>query len=125
MFSGRIIRGEQIAQQLGYPTANLDLQPKDTKLREGVYAAWGHLRGKKYPAALVIQNEIQKVEVHLLSYIGGELYGESLEIEPVQKVSEIERLGKEDLQKKIMEDIQLIKELLEEREKKKIDPKDV
>ncbi len=111
MFGGIIIRGEGVGRQLGYPTANLDVDPKKIKLRDGVYAARATVRNQIYQAALVIQRKKRKVEVYLLDWSGDNLYGLYLEVEPIQKVSEIEARAGDELKEKIAHDIILVKEV--------------
>ena len=113
MFGGIVIQGDGIGKGLGYPTANLSIPPKDTKLKDGVFAAKAFLRKKEYNAALVIDAERKKVEVYLFEYIGKDFYGMHMEVEPVQKVSEIELYESEEkLKQKIERDIEQIKQVL-------------
>jgi riboflavin kinase/FMN adenylyltransferase len=92
--SGRVIEGEHLGQQLGFPTANLDaaglaLPPN------GVYAGFANIRGKTHRAALnigfrpTVASGVQliHVEAHLLNF-DGKLYGEELEIEIGHKLRE-------------------------------------
>lgn len=84
--AGKVVRGDQLGQQLGFPTANLEttgmLLPPN-----GVYAAHTSVSGKSFRAVLnigrrpTIQNQTPepRVEVHLLDF-HGELYGQELEI---------------------------------------------
>lgn len=112
MFGGIVIHGEALGRLLGYPTANLDMAPKNTKCKEGVYAAKAFLQKKEYKAALIIREDNKKVEVHLFDYADGDFYGNYLEVEPIQKVSEIEPYqGEDKLKEKIAHDIELIKEV--------------
>ncbi len=81
---GRVVTGDQIGRQLGFPTANLDaaglmLPPN------GVYAAGTKLNGKFYRVALNIglrptvaaaQPQL-RVEAHLLDF-SGRLYGDGI-----------------------------------------------
>ena len=113
MFRGTVVHGEKIARILGYPTANLDIPIKDTKCSPGIYGAEATLLRKKYKAALVINPAADKVEVHLFEYQGPEFYGESMSVDPIQKVSEIESYDNDaDLQAKIDEDIRLVRKVL-------------
>ena len=116
MFTGLVIRGEEVARNLGYPTANLDIHPKATKLRDGVYAAYATVRGHAYKCALVIQTPIHKVEVYLFDYAGSDFYGVAIDVDPIQKVSEIEPLADAALKAKIESDIHMIREALEKDE---------
>jgi riboflavin kinase/FMN adenylyltransferase len=84
---GKIIEGDKIGRQFGFPTANLDatnliLPPN------GVYAASVKLKGQFYRVALNIgtrptvataQPQL-RVEAHLLDF-SGDLYGAELELE--------------------------------------------
>jgi riboflavin kinase/FMN adenylyltransferase len=84
---GRVMEGDKIGRQLGFPTANLDvanlvLPPN------GVYAACTRVAGKLFRAALnlglrptVASAQPQlRVEAHLLDF-AGDLYGSELEVE--------------------------------------------
>ena len=84
---GKIIEGDKIGRQFGFPTANLDatnliLPPN------GVYAASVKLKGQFYRVALNIGTRPTvasvspqlRVEAHLLDF-SGDLYGAELELE--------------------------------------------
>ena len=84
---GRVVVGDQIGHELGFPTANLEaanlILPPD-----GVYSAVTKLKGQFYRVALNIgrrptmaASEPQlRVEAHLLDF-SGPLYGEELELQ--------------------------------------------
>lgn len=118
MLGGIIIHGQGVGKVYGYPTANLNLSRSDVSFASGVYAAIAVLNRKKYKAALIINLEPWKVEVHFLDYQGDDLYGEYIEIDPFQKVSEIERYDTDsELKEKISQDVKLVQDLFLEREK--------
>ena len=92
--SGRVIKGQRLGQQLGFPTANLDvaglaLPPK------GVYAGHVNVDGKAYRAALNIglrptvssKSQVLHAEAHLLNF-NGNLYNRELEVEIGDKLRE-------------------------------------
>src|SRR3989338_8911903 len=108
MFQGTVIRGDGIGRTIGYPTANLDIPPMKTGLADGVYAARASVFGNTYGAALVIQHEAKKVEVHMVGYAGNDCYGETLYVETVQKISDIEKKDGEELRQKIARDIEAV-----------------
>ena len=113
MFEGLVVHGDKKGRELGYPTANLDIPAKDTKCNTGVYACFAFIGKRKYPAALIVNSRPNKVEVYLFDYDGGECYGASIQVDPVQKVSEIERYESlEELKKKIASDIEIVKRVL-------------
>ena len=115
MFSGIVIHSKGVGKTFGYPTANLDLNRAQVRLTSGVYAALAVKKHEKFKAALIINVASDgkvKVEVHFLDYNSRDFYGEYIEIQPVQKVSEIECYDQEEeLKAKISKDIQLVREL--------------
>ncbi len=109
MFHGSVIHGDGLGKGLGYPTANLDILPQNTNCKDGVYAAKVWLRNKEYKSALIIQKARKKVEVYFFDYTGDDFYGVEIEVDPIQKVSEIETYeNDEKLKEKISKDIELI-----------------
>ena len=114
MFSGIVVRGDGIGRTMGYPTANLDTPQRKVDLDPGVYAVWVTLRRKKYKGALAIQDKPWKVEVHLIGYNAGDFYGTYLEVEPMQKVSEMCVFNsKYELKEKIDRDLEMVRGVFE------------
>ena len=95
MLRGRVVHGDSVGKINGHPTANFGLSPARISLSSGVYAALALMNRKKFKAALVIGVDPGKVEVHFLDYQGQDFYGEQIEVEPIQKVSEIEKFETE------------------------------
>lgn len=113
MFFGVVIHGDKRGRELGYRTANLEIEGKQVRCTPGVYAAYATLYKKKYPAALIVHPGKKKIEVHFFEYSGNECYGEMVSVDPLQKVSEIERYESvEELKEKIHHDINLVKRIL-------------
>ena len=107
------MHGGKKGKKLGYPTANLDVSIDKVRLKDGVYAVHVLLQKISYPAALVIQSEPRRVEVHLIGYDGDDFYGTYIEVDPIQKVSEIGSFDTfDDLQKKIASDVSLVRDFL-------------
>ncbi|PIR75525.1 MAG: hypothetical protein CO030_02865 [Candidatus Magasanikbacteria bacterium CG_4_9_14_0_2_um_filter_42_11] len=116
MLGGKIIRGDGIGRTLGYPTANINIDPEKVHFDAGVYAARATLLGTVYKAALVIMQHPWKVEAHLLDYTGDDIYGQDIQFEPVQRVSTLERYDTMDeLKRKIAKDIALVREVFEDQ----------
>ncbi len=94
---GTVGVGQRRGQTLGFPTANLTavttLIPGD-----GVYAVLAHIKDKAWPAAANVGpnptfgEQERKVEVHLLGY-EGDLYGQSLAIDFVQRLRDTKPFG--------------------------------
>ncbi|PLX28977.1 hypothetical protein C0581_00320 [Candidatus Parcubacteria bacterium] len=112
MIGGIVIKGDGLGREYGYPTANLNCSKEDVTISGGVYAAWAFFENKKYKAALVIQEKPWKVEVYIMDF-EGDIYGRYLEVEFVQKVSELEQFdSKEEIVEKIHADMRMIEDLL-------------
>jgi riboflavin kinase/FMN adenylyltransferase len=110
--AGTVIRGDQLGQQLGFPTANLDT-PGLLLPAHGVYAAHARVGTANHRAVLnigtrpTIQNTTPtpRLEVHLLDF-SGDLYGQELEVEFVAKLrDEIKFPSVEALRTQIQQDV--------------------
>ncbi|MCL2332142.1 MAG: tRNA pseudouridine(55) synthase TruB [Actinomycetia bacterium] len=99
--TGTVIQGSAQGRELGYPTANLQLDAARWPLcfSEGVYAALARLGGVSYTAGLFIgqarsagfeQDRLQ-VEAHLLDYEGPEFYGQDLTVSVLHFISTLRR----------------------------------
>ncbi len=114
--SGRVIEGDRIGQQLGFPTANLDagglaLPPN------GVYAGLAKV-GKKFqrvalnigfrPTVVSAAPQL-RVEAHLLDF-SGDLYGQELEIEIGNRLRDEKKFtSAEGLREQIERDIAMVR----------------
>jgi riboflavin kinase / FMN adenylyltransferase len=84
--SGVVARGAARGLNLGFPTANLS-ECASLLPGEGVYAGLGLVRNQVYSAAIHIgpnptfADQQQKTEIHLIDYSGGNLYGETLSVD--------------------------------------------
>ncbi len=117
MLEGIIIHGEGIGKGLGYPTANIDIAPEKVHLGPGIYAAKALLGEESYIAGLVIVEKPWKVEVHLIDYTGPDIYGEHLQVDPIQRVSTFHKYTTEaELKRKIKKDIQLVSQVFDDPE---------
>jgi riboflavin kinase/FMN adenylyltransferase len=113
---GRVIEGDRIGRELGFPTANLDvanliLPPN------GVYSAVTKFRGQFYRVALNIglrptvasaQPQV-RIEAHLLDFAGS-LYGEELELELGVKLRDEKRFASPaELSAQIQQDVAAVR----------------
>jgi riboflavin kinase/FMN adenylyltransferase len=113
MLRGLVVHGDGLGKTFGYPTANLDMPIDKVKLSEGVYVARALLKDLWYDSALIINKKRKKIEVYLFDYNFDDCYGEMLQVDAVQKISEIESYdNEEELKKKIDQDIESIKNFL-------------
>lgn len=115
---GRVVEGDKIGRQLGFPTANLDV----TNLvlpPHGVYAASTKIDGKNFRAALnlglrpTLATGLQlRVEAHLLDF-AGDLYGRELEVEIGVKLrSEMKFSSTSELREQIARDVASVRTLV-------------
>jgi riboflavin kinase/FMN adenylyltransferase len=114
--SGRVVEGDRLGRQLGFPTANLDaanliLPPN------GVYSGCTKLKGRFYRVALNIglrptvasATPQLRVEAHLLDF-SGELYGRELEIEIGEKLRDERKFNSaNELREQISKDVLAVK----------------
>lgn len=85
---GTVIRGAQRGRTLGYPTANLDIDPQKLLPAHGVYAARSFLGGQAYFAVVNVGRlptfggqENATVEAHILhAPVDLDLYGQELSV---------------------------------------------
>ena len=115
--AGRVVEGDKLGRQLGFPTANLDtagLVPPPN----GVYSGFTNLKGQSYRVALNIglrptvasaKPEL-RVEAHLLDFSGG-LYGTELEVEIGEKLRDERKFASPgELREQIIRDIAAVRE---------------
>jgi riboflavin kinase/FMN adenylyltransferase len=93
-FSGEVVRGEQLGRTLGFPTANLQVDGEKLLPAPGIYAAYGRVRGERVPGLLhlgprpTFPGLAPTVELYLLDW-SGDVYGETLEVELVERLREV------------------------------------
>ena len=88
---GRVVQGDGRGKDLGFPTANLSLEPQIIVPADGVYATWVRVKGKRLPSATSIgsrptfgSNPIT-VETHILDF-SENLYDSDLTLEFVDRL---------------------------------------
>lgn len=120
-FQGRVVRGRGLGRELGWPTANLQVDGRKFLPALGVYAAWAWVDGTDQPLAAVMNLGPQPtvdptspsaVEVHLLNR-SIELESRLLMVEPVQRLRGQQRFnGLEELSAQIGRDADQARSLL-------------
>lgn len=120
-FQGRVVRGRGLGRELGWPTANLQVDGRKFLPALGVYAAWAWVDGSDQPLAAVMNLGPQPtvdptspsaVEVHLLDR-SMEMEGRQLMVEPVQRLRGQQRFsGLEELSAQIGRDADQARSLL-------------
>ena len=89
--NGTVVVGDQRGRTLGFPTANIDVYPGLLWPGDGIYATWAHFGGKRHLSATSIGVRPtfgltqRLVEVYVMDF-SGDLYGQQMTVEFVQKV---------------------------------------
>ena len=93
--SGKVVVGDRRGSQLGFPTANLDIDAQLIWPGDGIYATWAVIDGVRHPSATSIGVRPtfgltqRLVEVHLMDF-DTDIYGQSLFVEFVTKLRDQE-----------------------------------
>lgn len=108
------MHGSGRGKQLGYPTANLQVAPHD-RPKSGIYACWVRIEGngQRYRGALhsgprpAFGETDPTVEIHILDWGGGSLYGVALSFQCVKRLRAVQKFATaEELAAAITEDCQ-------------------
>jgi len=91
---GPVIHGDGRGKTIQVPTANIDYPKEKMIPPKGIYACWAYLDDQKYQAAINIgtnptftpDKQTPNVEVHLLDFHRGDIYGEDLRLEFVARL---------------------------------------
>lgn len=90
--TGRVVPGEHIGHEIGFPTANLAVNSPDKMIpAPGVYAVWAILGTERMAAMMNIgtrptfDGTTQTLEVHILNKVG-DVYGRMLTVEFVSRL---------------------------------------
>ena len=118
---GEVIHGAGRGVGLGFPTANLSVDPGRALPPEGVYATWAHVDGRAYPSMTNIgrnptfgDNE-RTVEAFLLDF-DGDLYGRWVELRIVSRLRDEKKFdGIDQLKFQIAADVAAGRAILEAR----------
>jgi riboflavin kinase / FMN adenylyltransferase len=89
---GRVVHGDGMARQLGFPTANLETDERQHRPADGVYAgflAWDDEEPRPAVCNLGVRPTVDgaqyRVEAHVLGY-SGDLYGRAVRLLFVQRL---------------------------------------
>ncbi len=107
-FSGKVVEGNKIGRNIGFPTANIEItDPHKLLLPEGIYAAMvGDKKAALYLGTRPTLSPHGKrvIEVNILDF-EGDLYGQNLSVEVIDFIRTDKKLDSlEDLRKQIAED---------------------
>jgi riboflavin kinase/FMN adenylyltransferase len=89
--NGQVVVGDRRGKQLGFPTANLEIESGMMVPGDGIYATWAVIDGVRHPSATSIGVRPtfgltqRLVEVYVIDF-DGDLYGKNLCVEFVGKL---------------------------------------
>jgi len=112
----KVIPGKQLGRTIGYPTANLYVDPSRVRLPNGVY--YGHVAIKKLVYKFVANiglrptvddDEAISIEAHILDF-DQDIYGKKISLRIDGKVRGIKKFNsKDDLMKQITKDVEFVR----------------
>ena len=90
--NGTVIKGQQIASKLGYPSANIEYPEDKIQIPHGVYYVTVEVNGKTYNGVLnhgfaptISDEQSLKTEIHILDF-DKDIYGELIKVSFVTKI---------------------------------------
>ncbi len=114
----RVVKGTGRGKSIGYPTANLDIEPAQALPQDGVYATFTEVDNKKYESLTNIGANptfdagVRTVESYLLDY-RGDLYGKIIRVYFIDRIREEKKfVTAEALGAQIKKDIQKGRKIL-------------
>ena len=117
---GVVVKGEGRGRQLGFPTANLRLDPNRVLPARGVYAVVASKGSVRFKAVANVgvrptfNGSGLSVEAHILDY-DGDILGETLQLDFVERLRPERRFKSEaSLRAAILEDVNTARETLDE-----------
>ncbi|MEA1870745.1 MAG: riboflavin biosynthesis protein RibF [Candidatus Bipolaricaulota bacterium] len=116
---GRVVHGDRVGRRIGYPTANLELDPRLLQPATGVYLVHAFFCGEGGAGMMYIgdrptvDGDEMRCEVYLFSPPLGELYGERMEVHLLHRIREDRRFSSlSDLRLQIDRDAERARALL-------------
>jgi riboflavin kinase/FMN adenylyltransferase len=122
--SGRVVHGDKLGRQIGFPTANVQLRHNRPPL-SGIFAVRtldGHGHKRDGAASLGLRPTVDhsgrpKLEVHLFDF-DGDLYGQHLRIDFLHKIRDEEKFPDiETLKSRIAQDCEIARDFLASNER--------
>ncbi len=115
---GKVITSDRRGRVLGFPTANLDIEPQQALPDNGIYATITQIDGERFSSATNVGTRPtfgegeRMVETYLLDY-NGDLYGKKITIEFVRRVRDERRFpSAEQLIVQMRKDVQEVNAIL-------------
>lgn len=116
--AGEVIPGARRGRTMGFPTANLKLDPDRALPANGVYATWAICGGSRFLSVTNVgvrptfDNGARLAEVHILDF-DQDIYGRQLEVEFVERLREEKRFDSiDDLVQEMKADVARSRQVL-------------
>mgnify|MGYP000104627054 CR=1 FL=1 len=107
---GSVIKGKGIGNKLGFPTANITIEKEKIIPLEGVYLTKTYIENNEFFSASYVKDV---VETHIFNF-QGDIYGKTIKVEFIKRISDIIKFENfDELKKKIENDIKIAKDLIE------------
>ncbi len=95
------VSGDGRGTALGFPTANLILEPGQVTPDEGIWACWANIEDEDLTVQAVLhvgprptfENATPSIELHFLHFPPRDLYGQSLRFKCVEKIRDIKKFS--------------------------------
>jgi riboflavin kinase/FMN adenylyltransferase len=107
---GRVVEGQKIGRQIGFPTANLEVYPLKLIPSDGVYVVDVEVEGVEYRGVLnigtrpTVSGDQRTVEVHIIGFTG-DLYGKEIVLKFLKFLRHEQRFSSlDDLREQIRKD---------------------
>ena len=118
---GEVIKGDERGTVLGFPTANLKLGPERVIPRDGIYATWALVKGKRYSSATSIGVRPtfgpgqRTIETYIIDF-SGDLYGKEIALQFVERLRDEMRFDNaEALKAQMSQDVEQARKALSPR----------
>ena len=112
--SGKVVKGRGEGRILGFPTANLKIDPRKAALKDGVYAGEIVADGRKFKAVINYGNsptfsrEERLIEAFIPDF-SGDLYGKEITVGFTDYIRGIKKFGsEEELERAIEKDVETV-----------------
>lgn len=119
--SGQVVTGDRRGRVLGFPTANLDVEPEQALPSDGVYVTAAHINHESLPSVTNIGvrptfgDGKHLVETYLLDY-EGQLHQQRLRIDLLDKLRDEKHFDTvEQLKSQIRKDVEQARTILDKR----------
>ena len=118
---GKVISGDRRGRELGFPTANLEIDREQTLPADGIYATMSYVGGQGYKSVTNIgvrptfDDKRRTVETYILDF-SGDIYGRDLKIDIIARLRGEKKFDSiEDLKTQMTEDVRQSRTVLDGR----------